>query len=64
MYLFAGASIGPMPTSSKVNYGDETPKNFKYDLWIVGSGTLGTHVAKLWRAKYPEAKIIAETRFD
>lgn len=53
-----------MPTSSKVNYGDETPKNLKYDLWIVGTGTLGTHVAKQWKIKYPDSKIIAETRCE
>ena len=65
MFLISiGAPIGPMPTSSKVNYGDQTPKLMKYDLWIVGCGTLGTLIANQWKAKYPDANIIAETRFE
>jgi hypothetical protein len=34
----------------------------KYDLWIVGAGTLGTLVAQDWIHKFPGAKVVAETR--
>ena len=37
-----GAPVGPLPSvPSTVNFGDYTPQNVKYDLWVVGSGTLG-----------------------
>jgi hypothetical protein len=51
-----------LPTvSSKINFGDETPQNIQYDLWIVGAGTLGKMVARKWKERFPDAKIVAET---
>lgn len=35
--------------------------NNKIDLWIVGSGNLGTEIAKEWKLKYPKSIIITET---
>lgn len=58
-----GKPVGPLPTvSSRTNFADDTPRNVKYDLWIVGAGTLGELIAKQYRALHPHAKIIAETR--
>jgi hypothetical protein len=57
-----GAPVGPLPiSSSKVNWGDQTPKDIRYDMWIVGAGTLGREVVKLYKEKYPLAKIVSET---
>jgi hypothetical protein len=37
------APVGPLPSvSSRINFAkEEISKNLKYDLWIVGCGTLG-----------------------
>lgn len=37
------APVGPLPSvSSRINFAEEeVSKNLKYDLWIVGTGTLG-----------------------
>ena len=57
-----GGAIGPLPSvSSKINFPDATPRNVKTDLWVVGAGTLGSLAAKQWRAKFPSAKVVAET---
>jgi hypothetical protein len=39
------APVGPLPSvSSRINFAkQEVSKNLKYDLWIVGTGTLGTY---------------------
>lgn len=59
-----GMPVPPLPSvSSKINYGEETP-NILYDLWVIGSGTLGELIVKRWKELYPDAKIIAETKTD
>eukprot|EP01041_Mallomonas_annulata_P011016 gene11017-23014_t len=53
---------GPLPSvSSRLNF-QEVVTDPKYDLWIVGAGTLGTIVAKLWKMANPESIVIAETK--
>jgi hypothetical protein len=39
------APVGPLPSvSSRINFAKpEVSKNLKYDLWIVGTGTLGIY---------------------
>lgn len=39
------APVGPLPSvSSRINFAkEEVSKNLKYDLWIVGTGTLGNN---------------------
>lgn len=59
-------AVGAAPTvlpkvSSKINFG-EVDINIKYDLWIVGSGTLGEFILKEWKQKYPTSNVIAETK--
>lgn len=57
-----GKPVGPLPSvSSKLNFGDETPKNIQYDLWIAGAGTLGEIICKAYKNKFPDARIVAET---
>lgn len=57
------AKVAPLPsTSSKVNFGDQTPTNIKYDLWVVGAGTLGSIAAKIWKNHFPDARVHAETK--
>ncbi len=42
-----GRPVGPLPSvSSKLNFADEEPTDVKYDLWVVGAGTLGELVCK------------------
>lgn len=51
-----------LPTvPSNINFG-EIERNVEYDLWVVGSGTLGELIVKKWREIDPSAKIIAETK--
>jgi hypothetical protein len=57
-----GMPVGPLPKSSKVNIVEEAPKNILHDLWIVGAGTLGEIIAKLYIEEFPNASIIAETK--
>lgn len=55
-------SSAPLPSvSSKVNYPVEQV-NIKYDLWVVGAGTLGSLAAKQWKAQFPQDRVVAETR--
>jgi len=52
----------PLPrVSSSINFA-EVEVNIKYDLWVVGSGTLGEYILKQWKSKYPLSNIIAETK--
>lgn len=39
-------------------------RNVQHDLWIVGAGTLGEILCRQFREKYPDTKVIAETRTD
>ena len=32
------------------------------DLWVVGAGTLGEAVIKQWMTKFPDARVVAETK--
>jgi hypothetical protein len=34
---------------------------YEHDLWIVGAGTLGKEVAKIWLSLHPESTVVAET---
>ena len=57
-----GAAPSILPkVSSKINFG-EVDINIKYDLWIVGCGTLGEFILKEWKQKHPSSKVIAETK--
>eukprot|EP01038_Epipyxis_sp_PR26KG_P011506 gene11506-15412_t len=58
-----GAPVGPLPSvSSMINVPTEqTSENLKYDLWIVGAGTLGEYVIKQYKAMFPDAVVVAET---
>lgn len=57
-----GSPLGPMPTvSSKINYGNESPTNIRYDLWVVGAGTLGEIVCRKYKQKHPDSNVIGET---
>lgn len=57
-----GAPLGPMPTvSSKINFAKET-LNISTDLWVVGAGTMGSLLCKQWKEKFPDSKVVAETR--
>lgn len=57
-----GAPAGPLPSvSSKINFATRV-LNPTVDLWIVGSGTLGTLVTKIWKAQNPSAVVVAETK--
>jgi len=47
--------------SSSINFGD-VEVDVKYDLWVVGSGTLGEYILKQWKSKYPMSNIVAETK--
>lgn len=52
----------PLPSvSSSINF-VEVEVDVKYDLWVVGSGTLGEYILKQWKLKYPQSNIIAETK--
>lgn len=56
-----GGTVGPLPSvSSRVNFAKEVIVP-KYDLWIVGAGTLGKLVAKLWKEEFPSSTVVAET---
>ena len=58
-----GGPVGPLPSvSSRINFPDRKEKEPVHDLWIVGAGTLGKIVAKLWKERYPGSSIITETR--
>ena len=60
-----GAPVGPLPSvSSKINYAEiEIDESSLVDLWIVGSGTLGTLVADEWlKRKRNLGTVIAETK--
>ena len=52
--LFVLLFVGSLCSSS-------LPVKGKVDLWIVGSGTLGTLIAKEWKERNPESIIITET---
>ena len=57
-----GRPLDPLPSvSSKINHVDNTGSNMKYDLWVAGAGTLGEIVCRLYKEKYPDAKVVAET---
>jgi hypothetical protein len=56
------APIGPMPTaSSKTNFAEEDVVP-KYDLWVVGAGTLGEEIIKEWKRLHPSDSVVAETK--
>lgn len=44
--------------SSTIKSNNKAPK---YDLWIVGAGTLGSLIAEEWIRKNPGSKVVAET---
>lgn len=55
------APVGPLPSvSSSINMEAEV-LDIQCDLWIVGAGTLGEIVAKQWKERFPDSKVIAET---
>ena len=56
--------VGPLPSASNtLNFG-ETTRSIKNDLWIVGTGTLGEYILKMWKNKFPKDSVIAETKSD
>jgi len=56
-----GGAVGPLPSvSSRINFGTEVIEP-KYDLWVVGAGTLGKLVAKLWKENFPTSTVVTET---
>lgn len=58
-----GAPIGPLPTvSSRINFQNRSKRLDACDLWIVGAGTIGEKVARIWKQKNPESVVIAETK--
>ncbi len=57
-----GAPIGPLPSvSSRINFGKKEI-NLKYDLWVVGAGTLGNIIGNEWKKLYPNSNVIMETK--
>ena len=57
-----GAPVGPLPSvSSKINFG-KRDIDTKYDLWVVGAGTLGNIIGNEWKKLYPNSKVLMETR--
>ena len=57
-----GAGGGPLPSvSSRVNFAKET-LDLKYDLWVVGAGTLGQIAAEQYKKRHPGSCVVAETK--
>lgn len=56
-----GSGLNLPSVSSKINFPEERV-NIKYDLWVVGAGTLGSLAAKQWKMQFPASKVVAETK--
>ena len=56
---FAANSGKPLMSATSTN--DASNDSATCDLWVVGAGTLGEIVCRLYKQRHPQARVVAET---